>query len=74
MWLLLSELNGLFEEAKMSRVLKMKFGVKKFWGKIKKLLKNKSWEVSPPNLEKKCKSPVINGGGVFTSTGPIGPL
>ncbi len=71
--MLLSELDGLFEEAMMSRVLETKFGVKKFWKKIKKFLKIKVKEVSPPNLEKKLKSPVITRGGVFSSSVPIGP-
>lgn len=71
--MLLSELDGLFEEAMMSQVLETKFGVKKFGKKIKNFLKIKVREVSPPNLEKKLKSPVITRGVVFTSTVPIGP-
>ncbi|MEH7707948.1 MULTISPECIES: hypothetical protein [Bacillus cereus group] len=42
MLLLLSELDGLFEEAMMSQVLELKIGVKKFGKKIKKIFKNKS--------------------------------
>ena len=71
--MLMSRLVGLFEEAMKSKVLELEIGAKKFGEKIKNFFWKKVWEVSPPNFEKKLKSPVITGGGVFTSTGPIGP-
>ncbi|MCU4842309.1 hypothetical protein OCF09_26850 [Bacillus cereus] len=59
-------MDGLFEEAMMSRVLETKFGVKKFWKKIKKFFKNKSERSIASQFRKKAKITSNNEGrGVF---------
>lgn len=64
--MLLSELDRLFEEAMMSRVLETKFGVKKFLKKIKKILKNKSERSIASQFQKKAKiTSNYEGSGVY---------
>lgn len=72
--MLLSELDGLFEEAMMSQVLETKFGVKKFWEKIKKIFKNKSARSIASQFRKKAKITSNNEGSVTLINGTNWPI
>ncbi|MCC2474552.1 hypothetical protein LKL98_26565, partial [Bacillus pacificus] len=63
---MLSELDGLFEEAMMSQVLELEIGAKKFGEKIKKFFLEKSVGSIASQFRKKAKITSNNeGSGVY---------